>query len=87
MKRILSLVFSLIIIVALSGCAGKDATFEQQQQARADFIQNLKDAKFKGRAWMKNGGSPLSVGSKNVFFLGPENMESGFEGDVDFSGK
>jgi hypothetical protein len=59
-----ALIVSLILaVLLLGGCADP-----QQSQTAMDF---LKQGQAQGTLTMTSGGSPLQVGSKQVFFVGP----------------
>ena len=75
------------LLAGCTGClAGKDATFEQKQASQRQFVQKVKDGKFKGRAWFRGAGSPIGFHMTNSFELGPQQADMGFEGEMDFSG-
>jgi hypothetical protein len=69
-------VLSLILLLLLGGCADP-----QQSQTAMDF---LKQGQAQGTLTMTSGGSPLQVGSKQVFFVGPENASLNFHGAIDY---
>jgi hypothetical protein len=72
-----ALIVSLILaVLLLGGCADP-----QQSQTTMDF---LRQGKGNGTLTLTSGGSPLQVGSKQVFFVGPENASLNFHGSVDF---
>ncbi len=62
----------------LVGCS-KNGDFEWRDQ-----IQVLKDGQADGHLTMSMGGSPFSLGMKQIFFAGPENASFAFDGDIDF---
>lgn len=63
----------------LAGCANKNS------QAIGPYMDALRQANARGHLSFSAGGSPLSVGAKQVFFAGPENVSISFDGDVDFT--
>lgn len=71
------LVIGLVAIAGASGCADP-----AQSQTLMDFLRN---GNFKGHVKAASGGSPAQVGSKQTFFIGPENASLDAEGEVDFS--
>jgi hypothetical protein len=72
-----ALIVSLILaVLLLGGCADP-----QQSQTAMDF---LKQGQAQGTLTMTSGGSPLQVGSKQVFFVGPENASLNFHGEIDY---
>ena len=85
MRRKLALIVFLVASM-LPGCAPKARSMADAQANRESWMAVLKAAKFKGHVRMEQGGSPLSIGQKTVFFAGPENMSFEADGSIDFSG-
>jgi hypothetical protein len=69
--------------VAVAGCSGSG---DEGQMTYRDTIAMLQAGQFHGQLTGSTGGSPLAVGSKQVFFAGPENASLSFDGAVDFRG-
>lgn len=52
-----------------------------------NVMRFLQEGGAAGDLSMSSGGSPLSAGMKQTFFLGPENASFSFDGKIDFSGE
>ena len=68
-----------------TGCAGKDATFEQRQAHMAQGLDALRQARFKGSFMFNEGGSALGVNASTNWSLGPQQVTLYVNGDVDFT--
>lgn len=90
MKRTLGLIPLALLFLAgclsATGCAPRATSMADADANRQSWLSALRAAKAKGHFRMEQGGSPLSIGQKTVFFAGPENMSMMFDGSVDFSG-
>lgn len=64
----------------MTGCA----TTPEAQTSYDNAWKRLEAANFQGHVTASTGGPPLSVGAKNVFWLGPE-VNFAFDGNVDFT--
>ena len=69
----------------LGGCTGKDASFEQKQQALAATMDVLRQARFKGQVRFSEAGSPFGFNAATNWSLGPQQMTFAVEGDCDFT--
>lgn len=71
--------FGLVLMVLLWGCSdqGMDMTHR-------DALDWLERGEARGHLTLSTGGSPLTAGMKQVFFLGPENTSMAFDGDIDY---
>ena len=70
------------VVLLLAGCANGDKGLGAR-----DALAILQEGGARGHLTFSMGGSPLSAGMKQVFFLGPENTVVSFDGDVDFGHK
>ena len=78
---------AILAIGLVGGCSGKSKDISQvQQEERIDnFVDRLRQARFKGRAWVRLGGSPLAFHMTQSFEVGSKQSDMGFEGDMDFT--
>lgn len=86
-KWFFGVLFAAFMLGAFAGCAMPKTSEEAdlQKQHIENTLTALKGAQFKGNIVMESGGSPLSVGTKTVFFLGAENSKVAINGEVDFT--
>ena len=68
-----------------TGCAGKDATFEQRQAHMAQGLDALRQARFKGSFMFNEGGSALGINASTNWSLGPQQVTLFVNGEVDFT--
>lgn len=82
-RAFLSLVSA--VLLSANGCLMTGCATTPEAQAGYDANwKRLEAANFRGHVTASTGGPPLSVGAKNVFWLGPE-VNFAFDGDVDFT--
>ena len=67
------------------GCAGKNATFGEKQQALASALEALRQSNFKGEVDFNEGGSLLGVNAATNWSLGPAQSTLHVRGEVDFT--
>lgn len=79
----LRLLIGSLITLSLSSCMA--ACSQNNAQAIGPYMDALRQANARGHLSFSAGGSPLTAGAKQVFFLGPENVSIAFDGDVDFT--
>lgn len=72
---ILRLIVGAVIVFLLGGCADIKT---------ADALTILERGGFEGEIQISTGGSPLSAGMKQIFYLGPENASLTANGHVKF---
>jgi len=77
--RVLSASAVLLAPGCLAGCANGEKGLDPR-----DTLAMLQEGGARGHLTVSVGGSPLSAGMKQTFFLGPENSVISFDGDVDF---
>jgi len=70
-----------LFVVCLVGCQGSGTDGAITARDGLDFLERGNAV---GAFIYTHGGSPLSIGSKQVFFAGPENSSASFNGTIDF---
>ncbi len=75
MKRTITIVAAMVL-ACLAGCQGK--------MTPSDTITMLERSGARGHLVITAGGSPLSAGMSQNFFLGSPQMSVSFDGDIDF---
>lgn len=75
--------FWALVLLVLAGLFGWGCSKNADINYR-DTLATLERGEARGHLVLTVGGSPLSVGMKQVFFAGPENGAFAFDGDVDF---
>lgn len=74
------------LLLAAGGCLmGCEGSGKDGGITTMDAQKFLEDGKFKGKGRWSQGGAPLSVGQKTVFWIGPESALFEFDGSFDFS--
>lgn len=77
--------FLALALLALAACLGSGCKSAGTMDVR-DTLAILERGKASGHVTMTTGGSPLTAGMKQTFFLGPENAGFAFDGNIDFGG-